>query len=86
MAMASRTVARIAGERCSVFSMILLSRFSMAHANSLMSVAPTMRPEPFNVWKAAAHAGERVGLERILFPGREQLADAGHLFAGFLYI
>ena len=36
--------------------------------------------------EGAAHAGQRVGLERILFPGREQLADACDLFAGFLYI
>ena len=49
---ASRTVARMAGERCRVFSITLLSRFSMAQANSLMSVAPTMRPEPLSVWNA----------------------------------
>ena len=40
------------GERCSVLSMTLLSRFSTAQANSAMSVAPTMRPEPFSVWNA----------------------------------
>ena len=34
----------------------------------------------------AAHAGQRIGFERVLLPGREQLADARDLFAGFLYI
>ena len=34
----------------------------------------------------AAHTGQGIGLERILFPGREQLANACHLFPRFLYI
>ncbi len=50
IAVASRTVARMEGERCSVLSMTRLSRFSMDQANSAMSVAPTMRPEPLSVW------------------------------------
>ena len=34
----------------------------------------------------AAHAGQRLGFQRVLLPGREQLGDARHLFPRLLYI
>src|SRR5262249_47742903 len=36
--------------------------------------------------EGAAHAGERFRLQRVLFPGREQLGDAGDLLARLFYI
>ena len=44
-----------------------------------------MRPQPLSVWKARRTRDQRVALERILVPGREQLADPGDLLAGLLY-
>ena len=58
----------------------------MAQANSLMSPAPTMRPRALERVERAAHADERLGLERVLLPGGEQLADARDLFARLFYI
>ena len=86
MAVASRMVARIAGERCSVFSMILLSRFSMAQANSADIRGSDHAAGTLQRMERAAHPGKRIRLERVLLPGREQLGDSGNLFPGLFYI
>ena len=79
-------VARIDGERCSVFSMILLSRFSMAQANSAMSVAPTMRPEPLSVWNARRTPMSASVSSGFCSQAGNSLRDRGDLFARLLYI
>ena len=72
------------GVGSSVWLMSLFSRFSMLHANSPMSCAPTMRPLPFSVWnerRVEISASEFVAVRG---PDRQIALDARDLFLGFL--
>ncbi len=50
-ATASRNTVMMSGVRSSVLLMMRLRSVSIAHANSPISFAPTMRPLPLSVWK-----------------------------------
>ncbi len=58
----------------------------MAHANSRDVGGADHAAGTLQRVERTADAGQRFGLQRILFPGREQLADTGDLFAGLFYI
>ena len=78
---ASRSTARMAGERVCVWSSSRFIRFSIAQAKSANAVAPTTRPLPFSVWKerrAVTSASSCVGSS---IPGRQGLADLVGLLA-----